>query len=197
LYSRARAWLYISLARSKVQHVTESLAQLIARRIAEISRQRGGATVTLHELWESLPEDPAGRRAISYELVRRVANGDHTNIKDPSVDAIAAMLGVPTDDVLAAAGMRVRLGPFKLPRRADRLDSRERKVVLGVVEAILNAHETKEGTEHGDSSAEKTELEAARSRRGQNLSAPDETVPKVALETDRQIDQPPGDIEEQ
>lgn len=86
-----------------------------------------------------LPEQAGGGRAVSYETIRRIRELGHSNIGDDTADAIATMLDVPVDQVLAAAGQRKRLGPFELPRRADRLTDQERHAVLGVVDAILDA----------------------------------------------------------
>lgn len=130
----------------KVDLVSETLKELTQRRLAEIGRQRGGEPQSLLSAWEELPEDDNGKRAISYETARRVAEGDHTNIGDKTANALATMLGVHVDDVLLAAGKRVRLGRFTLPERADRLDRKERKAVLAVVDAILDAAEGKAGT---------------------------------------------------
>lgn len=86
-----------------------------------------------------LPELPNGARAVSYETVRRIRELGHNKIGDGTADALATMLDVPVDVVLQAAGQRVRLGKFDLPRRADRLTEAERAAVLGVVDAILEA----------------------------------------------------------
>lgn len=130
----------------KVDLVSETLKELTQRRLAEIGRQRGGGLQTLLGAWQELPEGDDGKRPISYETARRVAEGLHTNIGDKTADALATMLGVHADDVLLAAGKRVRLGRFTLPVRADRLDRKERKVVLAVVDAILDAAEREAGT---------------------------------------------------
>lgn len=139
--------------------MSESLSELIARRLADLGRRRGGEPMSLHAAWEVLPPKQDGSPLVSYESIRRVSTGEHTNIKDETADAIAMMLGVPVDDVLLAAGQRVRLGRFTLPRRADKLEKKERRVVLAVVDAILDAAEAKEGMDRG-TSAEKSLEEA-------------------------------------
>lgn len=122
-----------------VNDVTETLQQLLERRLRELGARRGRDTLSLREVWQTLPSDAAGKRPISYELVRRVRENGHTNISDRAADAIATMLDVAVSDVLTAAGQRPRLGRFELPRRADRLNDRERDVVVSVVDAILQA----------------------------------------------------------
>lgn len=119
--------------------VTETLQQLLERRLRELGARRGRDTLSLREAWQQLPADADGKRPISYELVRRVRESGHTNISDRAADAIATMLDVAVSDVLLAAGQRPRLGRFELPRRADRLNDDERKVVVQVVDAILTA----------------------------------------------------------
>lgn len=89
-----------------------------------------------------LPEKDDGSRPVSYETVRRIRETGHTKIGDATADALATMLDVGIDVVLEAAGQRRRLGAFELPARAERLTESERAVVLGVVDAILEAAET-------------------------------------------------------
>ena len=136
--------------------MSESLSELVNRRLAEIGRRRGGEPISLHAAWETLPPKQDGTPLVSYETVRRVHRAGHTKIDTDTVDALALMLGVPADDVSMAAGQRVRLGRFTLPRRADKLDKKERKVVVAVIDAIIEAAETKEGQAHGNLPAEKT-----------------------------------------
>lgn len=92
-----------------------------------------------------LPEQADGSRAVSYETVRRIRELGHNKIGDTTADALATMLEVSVDEVLTAAGQRKRLGPFRMPRRAERLNETERAAVLGVVDAILNAADADRG----------------------------------------------------
>lgn len=122
--------------------VNETLQQLVERRLREMGQRRGrGENLSLREAWLRLPEQDGGTRAVSYETVRRIRELGHNKIGDATADALATMLEVPVDEILAAAGQRKRLGPFRLPRRAERLNESERAVVIGVVEAILDAAE--------------------------------------------------------
>lgn len=120
--------------------VNETLQDLLERRLREMGQRRGrGENLSLREAWLRLPEDANGTRAVSYETVRRIRENGHNKIGDQTADALATMLGVDVDAVLRAAGQRPRLGAFELPARAQRLTEPERAVVLGVVDAILEA----------------------------------------------------------
>lgn len=122
--------------------VNETLQDLLERRLKELGQRRGrGESLSLREAWQRIPEDEHGVRRPTYEVFRRIRQTGHSNISDETADALATMLDIPVDQVLEAAGQRKRLGRFELPRRADRLDDGERKVVLGVVDAILDAAE--------------------------------------------------------
>lgn len=127
--------------------MTETLQDLLERRLREMGKRRGrGENLSLREAWMRLPEDDEGKRAVSYETVRRIREIGHTKINDQTADALATMLDVNVDTVLAAAGQRRRLGKFELPRRADRLTEPERAAILGVVDAILTAGGNRDDT---------------------------------------------------
>lgn len=117
--------------------VTETLQQLIRRRLRELGDARGrDEPLTLAEAYRHVPNPE-----VTYELVRRAETGQHSNIGEPGVRTIATMLDVDANVVRAARGQRPALGPFALPPRADRLKKDERAVVVAVVDAILNAAE--------------------------------------------------------
>jgi hypothetical protein len=132
--------------------VTETLQELMERRLRELGKRRGrGEAFSLHEAYERMLErvnDENARRAHTdevpmpapptYEVFRRIRNG-HSTISETTAAALATMLDVPEGDVAAAMGVRPPLGPFELPARADRLNERERRVVVDVVDAILTA----------------------------------------------------------
>lgn len=120
-----------------MSQVTETLAQLLERRLLEMGKSRGrDEKISLREAYMRLPEDRPG---VSYETVRRIREEGHTNIGAGTARALATMLGVTVEEVQLAAGQRPTLGRFELPDRADRLNEGERNVVLGVVDAILDA----------------------------------------------------------
>lgn len=121
--------------------VRETLQDLMARRLREMGRRRGRSALTLREAHEAL-RDATGATPVSYETCRKILKGEHSgHISDPTADALSIMLDVSVGEILTAAGQRPRLGKFSLPSRADRLDDRERRVVLSVVDAILDAAE--------------------------------------------------------
>lgn len=102
-----------------------------------------------------------------YETFRLIANGRHSgNISEDTVEALIR-IGLPERAVRAAAGQQVQsgLGPFVLPKKANRLSPAQRDVVLSVVNAILDASErpaerplraVASGTTKGRASAQET-----------------------------------------
>ncbi|WP_210651306.1 hypothetical protein [Nocardioides sp. SYSU D00065] len=118
----------------------ETLQDLMERRLKELGQRRGrGEQISLHEAYDRLVEKVGpGGDVPTYEVFRRIRQG-HSKITDRTADALATMLGVDVEQVLIAAGQRPRLTKFELPARADRLTESERRAVLGVVDAILDA----------------------------------------------------------
>lgn len=121
--------------------VTETLQDLMERRLKELGRRRGrGEQISLHEAYDRLIEKAGpGGDIPTYEVFRRIRREGHASITDRTANALATMLDVGVDEVLIAAGQRPRLAKFELPSRADRLTESERQAVLGVVDAILDA----------------------------------------------------------
>lgn len=126
--------------------MTETLQNLMERRLKELGQRRGrGEQISLHEAYERLVEKVGPDADVpTYEVFRRIRQG-HARITDRTADALATMLGVKVDEVLVAAGQRPRLEKFELPSRADRLTDGERKAVLSVVDAILDAADQDRG----------------------------------------------------
>lgn len=62
--------------------------------------------------------------------------------EDRILEGIAEALSLPLSKVRAAAGRdrAAPLPPFTLPDRADRLNARERKAVLMIVDTLLASH---------------------------------------------------------
>lgn len=119
----------------------ETLQDLMERRLKELGQRRGrGEQISLHEAYDRLLEKVGPDGDVpTYEVFRRIRTSGHSKITARTADALATMLGVDVDEVLRAAGQRPRLTRFELPERADQLTESERKAVLGVVDAILDA----------------------------------------------------------
>lgn len=147
--------------------VTETLQDLMERRLRELGHRRGrGESISLREAWQRLPEDENGQRRPTYEVFRRIRQSGHSNISEETAVALATMLDVDLGDVNRAAGRRAPLGRFELPTRADRLNDTERGVVLGVVDAILDAAEGRRGERSpGLRSVPQVQRSAARRKR--------------------------------
>lgn len=146
--------------------VSESLPELINRRMGELGVR------TLSALHRRLM--PGGDR-ITYETLRLLHNGYQRNTRDPRVPRdIALMLDVGESDVRAALKIEPNFGPFELPARAQGLAPSERKVVVGVVNAIIAAK--RGGTGWPDAGGSEDVITAG-------------DVPVVALD-DPQLEQP-------
>lgn len=118
--------------------VNETLQQLLDRRLREMGAHRG-EPLSLLEAYNAIPGDHSD--TVTYEVLRRVRQEGHTRIGDKAVRTIATMLDLDESVVRRAAGQRPKQGPFQLPARADKLNERERAVVLSVVDVILAAAE--------------------------------------------------------
>lgn len=132
--------------------MTETLQDLVERRLNEIGKRRGrGESISLREAYQRLLDRAeAGEVQLdspipTYEVFRRIRKG-HSSISDKTAGALATMLDVPPERVYAAAGVRPRLGRFELPPRADRLDDQQRQVIISVVDAILAAADQQPAT---------------------------------------------------
>lgn len=148
-----------------MRDVTTPLQQLIANGLLRLGRLHGRTEpFNLLEAYRRLDTatSPAGEKWASYELVRRAALGEHTNIGLRAARTIATMLDVPPEDVLKAAGKPVPLGAFRLPEKADALTGNERRAVLGVIDAILDARSRPAAELTGDEPQELSLEEAAR-----------------------------------
>lgn len=125
--------------------VTTPLQQLIADGLLRLGRLHGRQhePLSLLDAYRRNVETatpPPGEKWVTYEVVRRVTAEGHTNIGRRAARTIATMLDVPVEDVLTAAGKPApQRAPFVLPEEADALTDSERRAVLGVVDAILNA----------------------------------------------------------
>ena len=77
---------------------------------------------------------------LSHSTVHAIERGRPT-VEDRAIDGLALALDVPVDKVRRAAGVRRpdTAEPFVLPRRASRLSRKERELILGMVDALLEA----------------------------------------------------------
>lgn len=79
--------------------------------------------------------------ALSSTTVHEIEKGVRTHPGPTVLRGLAKGLGVPLRDVRAAAGHTgaVPAGRFVLPDRADELTAKERRLVVGLVDALLDA----------------------------------------------------------
>lgn len=111
--------------------VSESLQDLIRR----IMREQDIDCV--RSLYRRLPD---AHDRVTYETVRKLANGEQRGTRDTRVFRdLAIMLRVDENDVRAAMGVPPTYGEWQLPPRAQSLNLDERAAVMGVVDAILRA----------------------------------------------------------
>lgn len=159
-----------------VSDVQETLTELSHRRLREIAGP-DHEWYSLRRLHSDLPLNKIGKPIISYETVRLIHQGEHSgNISDETADALALMWRVDVDEVLRAAGQRPRLGDFELPRRAQRLTAKERRIVLSVIDAILDATEDEDSAEVGAGPiaiAARGDKDPKRQRKGPREQKPD------------------------
>lgn len=79
---------------------------------------------------------------VSKSQIAAIERGETTTVTDKTVRGLALALDVPVPRVWAAAGVRPsRLRPFEVPERANRLNARERRLVLTLIDTLLAAHE--------------------------------------------------------
>ena len=129
--------------------MTESLPQLIRRRRKELNISNVSA------LYRRLPNDDVDR--ITYETVRKLANGEQRSTKDPRVPRdLAIILGVPETTVRRALHVAPDYGEWVLPPRAQGLNPKERDTVERVIDAILSAHREGETDAHTAEAQKKT-----------------------------------------
>lgn len=111
-----------------------NLQQLVADRLSELGDRRG-----------PLSARQAAARSngkVSYETLRLLLRGEHSGkLTDDVVEGLSLALDVPRSRVLGAMGRQLEqpLPPFTLPARADLLTRPQRKAVLTVIDAILEA----------------------------------------------------------
>jgi len=82
---------------------------------------------------------------VSHGTLNTIATGRHSwRVDDSTITGIALALDVPEDVVRQAVG-RAQRAPeteFVLPKRANRLSSTERRAVIAMVDALIEAAES-------------------------------------------------------
>lgn len=84
---------------------------------------------------------------ISHPYLSKLRRGIIPKTVESSLaEAISLAIDMPVDQVLAAAGQPMTPGPFRLPKRADRLTSKERDLVISMVDVLLSSRGIKTPT---------------------------------------------------
>lgn len=128
--------------------VNRSIPELVAMRQAQLHIK------TVRGLYSRIP---SGRDLVSYETFRKLANGEQRGAKDEkTIQTLALALGISERQVERALKIPPSYGHFGLPDRAQRLDPRERGVVLDVIDTILRAKGKGAASDDRKSEAQKT-----------------------------------------
>lgn len=82
---------------------------------------------------------------VSYATLNVIATGNHSGeISDRTLSGIALALDIPVRKVREAYGLQgVEPPEFQLPDRAKRLNVKQRKAVIAMVDAFLDAQNGK------------------------------------------------------
>jgi hypothetical protein len=113
---------------------TETLHELVARRLGELGTP--GKPMSVRQATER------ARGAVSYEIVRQIANGTHSgNITDRTAEGLARALDVSTDSIYKAARVLRPVTRWAWPERFDRLDAGQRRLVEDLAGALLDAYD--------------------------------------------------------
>lgn len=111
-----------------------ALQDLMLTRLAELGVP--GAPMSIRQATER------ARGLVSYEILRKVARGEHSGrITDSTAEGIARALDVPIQTVYDAALVPRPLSRWQWPARFDRLDQAQRRIVEDVAAAMLEAYE--------------------------------------------------------
>lgn len=80
--------------------------------------------------------------AVSYETLRNIIRGVHGGrLSDTTAHGIAKAIQVPVARVYEAAGLPTPSGPWEWPKKFERLDPGERRLVEDVAAGLLGARE--------------------------------------------------------
>lgn len=110
-----------------------SLADLIADRRAELGLSLRQAA-----------EKSGG--LVGYTTINDIERGGTRRVNDQTITGLATALDLSEARIRRAAGLSAQqLPPFEMPSRANRLNARERRLVLSVIDTLLAAHERGDG----------------------------------------------------
>ena len=112
----------------------DSLHDLVNRRLRELGEP--GHPMSIRRATER------ARGLVSYEIVRRLANGTHSgNISDSTAQGLAMALDVSVEAVYKAARVLRPITRWSWPQRFDRLDPNQRRLVEDLASALLDAYD--------------------------------------------------------
>lgn len=135
----------------------DNLQKLLLQRLADLGTP--GSPMSLRRAAER------SNGQISYEVLRRIARGEHrARLFDSTVEGIAAALDLPVDRVYDAARITRPKSRWEMPRRFDRLDPAQRTIVEEHAAGYLESYE--KGLRDGLRAATDDELVAEVARRG-------------------------------
>lgn len=110
------------------------LPELVA---AERKRRR----MTVRAVAAAAGTDGQGRALLSSTTVSDIERGRRTQVTPRALEGLSVALGVPITRLREASGNtgRVPSAPFVLPDRANLLTAKERRLVLAMVDGLLEA----------------------------------------------------------
>lgn len=91
----------------------------------------------------------------SHATFYQLATGQHSGrVSDRTINGLALALELSAREVREAAGLGDQEEPpeFRLPKRAGRLTQRQRRVILAMVDALLEEEQAKEAPKRARSS---------------------------------------------
>jgi transcriptional regulator with XRE-family HTH domain len=111
------------------------LQQLVAGRLAELDLSfRRAADLTKTGGTTARGEE---ERLVSAARLNQIATGKVGKVSPEILEGIAKALDLPLSRVQRAAGVPVGQAEFRLPKAANQLTPRQRKVVLDLIKSYL------------------------------------------------------------
>ena len=80
--------------------------------------------------------------AVGSSTVHKIEQGTRVSVEPRTLTGLARALRVPIDRLRVANGQTARVPrePFTLPDRANALTARQRRLVIAVIDGLLEAH---------------------------------------------------------